>query len=209
MYYIKHLWSKITHNNPVRLFLDGLGWTGIRITPFYLTLEERPPTPPSISEDSAAFSSVILGPEDMKIIAAIPLRTFTEEDLLERLNKGCMCVGIMCHKNLAAFSWANLQECTFDGCRFALKSNEAYMFDAFTLLQYRGRGLATVARYRVYAELGKLGRTRYYSISDAFNKPSLRFKEKLGARKLWLGLLVKLFNRWKFTLKLKHYSETT
>lgn len=207
MYYIRHLWSKITHNNPVRIFLDGLGWTGIRITPFYLTLEKRPSMPPPPPEDTDAYTTALLGLEDMPGIAAIPLRTVSYKDLLDRLDAGCICVGILHRNKLAAFSWANLQECTFEGSRFALKANEAYLFDAFTMLDYRGRGLASRARYKVYTELEKLGRTRYYSITDCFNKPSLRFKQKLGAEKVWLGLLVKLFNRRTFTVRLKRFEE--
>jgi hypothetical protein len=207
MHYVKHLWSKITHNNPLRLLLDGLAWTGIRITPFYLTLEERLAQSPAMLDDSEVYTSVLLSAEDMKTIAAIPLRTFTESDLLNRMNTGCLCVGIFHQEKLAAFSWANLKESTFDGCRFVLRPNEAYLFDAFTLIEFRGKGLASQARFRVYTELEKHGRTRFYSVTDYFNKPSRRFKEKLGARQLWLGLFVKLFSRWTFTFKLKRLSE--
>jgi len=207
MYYLKHLWSKITHNNPLRIFLDGLARLGVQITPFYLTLEERPQDPPEVKKEFDQYTFGLLGPEDMKTIAALPLRPFTEEDLRARLRAGCICVGVKHEKKLAAFAWANLKESTFEGCRFALKNDEAYLFDAFTYLEYRGRGLAPIARYHVYNELEKLGKTRFYSYTDCFNKSSLRFKEKLGAKRLRLGLLIKLFNNWTFAFRLTRFPE--
>lgn len=192
----------------MRLFLDGLSRLGVRITPFYLTLEKVMGTEASpYDTEYEEYQTGFLGPEDMKIISALPIRTFSTEHLRTKLEDGNVCFGVKHGGKLAAFSWANFQECTFHGCPFALKENEAYLFDAYTLMEYRGRGLAPFVRQQFYKELTNLGKTRLYSVTDCFNQPAIRFKQKLGARNLQIGLYVELFKRWKFPCTLKTYPE--
>jgi len=208
IYYIKHLFQKVRHNNFIRLFLDGLSRLGVRITPFYLTLENFSGTEVSQYDTGyEEYQTGFVGPEDMKIISALPIRTFSTENLLAKLEEGKVCFGVKHQGKLAAFTWGDFQECTFDGCPFSLKEDEAYLFDAYTLMEYRGRGLAPFARYQFYKELQKFGKTSLYSVTDCFNKSANRFKEKLGARNLEVGLYVKLFKRWKFRFMLKRYPE--
>jgi hypothetical protein len=68
---------------------------------------------------------------------------------------------------------------------------------------YRGRNLAPFLRYAVYEHLNRSGHTKLYSITEYFNTPAVKFKEKLGARQLKLGLCVRFFNRWKWGITLK------
>lgn len=192
----------------MRLFLDGLSRLGLRITPFYLTLEKVSGTEVSPYDTGyEGYQTGFLGPDDMKIISALPIRTFSTEHLLRKLADGKVCFGVKHDGKLAAFTWANFQECTFHGCPFSLKEDEAYLFDAYTLMEYRGRGLAPFVRYQFYKELTKLGKTRLYSVTDCFNKSANRFKQKLGARNLEMGVYAELFKRWKFPCTLKRYSE--
>ena len=92
-----------------------------------------------------------------------------------------------------------------DGYKFPLKDNEAYLFDAYTLMHFRGKGLAPYIRYQCYKELAKSDRHKLFSISNYFNTPSIKFKNKLNAKFLELRLSVELFRKWSFDLHLKKY----
>lgn len=53
--------------------------------------------------------------------------------------------------------------------------------------------------------LRDMGRDTFYSITESSNKPSMRFKEKLGARPVFLGAYVKLFRKWVLRRILRRY----
>ena len=42
-----------------------------------------------------------------------------------------------------------------------------------------------------------MGRDTYYSITECFNTPSIKFKEKLNAQYVLMGLYINLFNKYK------------
>ena len=96
---------------------------------------------------------------------------------------------------MVVFNWANPNESSGSLCRFSLEAHEAYLYDAFTVHAYRGNRLAPYVRYQTYRYLSNLGMTTLYSISDALNTPSIKFKKKLNARIVKLGVSVKLFGR--------------
>ena len=73
----------------------------------------------------------------------------------------------------------------------------------YTVPAHRGKRLAPYLRYQSYRRLAREGMTRLYSISDAFNTPSIRFKQRLGARFVKLGVSVTLFNRWRWNVSLR------
>ncbi len=82
MYYLKHLWQKMRHNNPIRLFFDGLQRLGIDNIPYYLVLEgifDRPL--PHLETGFEEYDMGYLEPEDMKAISAIPVRNISEKKL--------------------------------------------------------------------------------------------------------------------------------
>ncbi len=85
--------------------------------------------------------------------------------------------------------------------------NEAYLFDAFTLREYRGHNIAPFMRYSCYQELSKMGYNTFYSYSDYFNVPAIRFKAKLAARLLRLCLYIRLFNTFSGHWQLKKYAD--
>ena len=55
-------------------------------------------------------------------------------------------------------------------------------------------------------ELQRIGKTNFYSFSEAFNPAAVRFKEKLGAKVVWLGLHVEIFRRYNWHWKLREYA---
>lgn len=145
------------------------------------------------------YEVVELIAQDMKEMAAIPGRNFTVEDLLKRLHSGSKCYGLKHNGTLAAFTWCNFRMCDFVGAQFSLKHDEAYLYDAFTLLSFRGKKLAPYIRYQVYKEVGKLNKNALYSISDCNNKQSIRFKQKLNAKICGQWMYCDVFRKWKFS----------
>jgi GNAT superfamily N-acetyltransferase len=159
-----------------------------------------------LAGELAEYEIGFLGPGDMRALAAIPGRRPSSETLLSRLREGKLCIGARYRGEIVAFTWCNLTECEMVSHRlFSLKEHEAYLFDAYTLEQFRGRGIAPHLRYRCYEELAKLGRDQCYSITAVWNPSAAKFKKKLGARVLELGMLVTLFHRRRFHVPLRDW----
>ena len=197
--YLRHLWTRVRREPAAQLLLDGFGRLGIAIQPFYLFEESLPPGgPPPVDPALQAARIRLLGPEDMGAVAAVPWRGLDEAFFRQRLEHGNGCLGLFDGGELAAFTWFDPRECNYEGWRFPLRDDEAYLFDAFTLTPWRGKGLAPYLRYRVYEILAEQGRRRFYSVSIRSNRAAIRFKEKLGGRIVARGYRVGLFGRWSF-----------
>jgi GNAT superfamily N-acetyltransferase len=204
MAYLKYVRSRIRHSPFIRVILDVLAKIGIEIDPYYLVAEGLfDDTIPHLEAGSEEYEFGFLGPEDMKAISAIPYRIFSEEQLLLRLREGKMCFGAKHRGNIAGFTWCDLDECHYKGYKSPMKKDEAYLFDAYTLDSFRGKGIAPYIRYQLYKELEKAGRKTLYSISERFNFSSIRFKKKLNARLVGQGLCVVLFKKWLFSTRLR------
>ena len=184
------------------VFIDALSKLGIRIEPFDLFLEgldrgERPARPGWLEGGSVNF----LAREDMTELARMPGRDFSQDELEGRLRSGQLCLGVRHQEKIIAFTWCHLTECRIETHRlFELSADEASLFDAYTLADYRGRNLAPWMRYRCYEEMAKLGRQCCFSVTIIFNTPAVRFKEKLGARVIGKGVYVELLGRMRFHL---------
>jgi len=197
--YIEHLYQRFRREPLSQLLLDALGRLGVAIQPFYLFEEVMPadgPRPVAPGLGSAEIR--LLGPADMQDVAAAPWRGLDEGFFQDRLRRGNGCLGLYDGDRLAAFSWFDLQECNYEGWRFPLREGEAYLFDAFTLTAWRGKGVAPYLRHRVYQILAARGCTRFYSVSIRTNRAAIRFKEKLGGRIVGSGWRVTVFGRWRF-----------
>jgi hypothetical protein len=202
--YFTRLKQKMKYNSFWRLVHDGLVRIGIKITPYYLVEEGGGPDLPEFERDRyPGYSVGYLGRDEMKLIAGLEREFFTEERLKERCDKEMRCLAVKKEGKIHAFTWFNLKECDYAGHRFTLNEHEAYLQDAYVFMQYRGLRLAPFIRYQAYKELRKLGRIRFYSITEAFNEQSIKFKKKLNARFDYLGLYIRLFNKWHISFPLR------
>ena|GEM_PF-402135 len=208
MRFLRHIFQKVQqklrYGLMTKVILDRFAMMGIQILPFYL-VEERlsEEVAPAFEKGFEDLEIVPLGPEEMETVARARDHRFSREELLERLKRGNQCLGVMQQGSLAAFTWADLSECSSEWWRLPLKDNEAYLFDAYTLEEFRGKGIAPYMRYASYLALNQMGRDRFYSVSEVFNAPSLRFKERLKAKLLSLWVSVQLFRRYRWTWKLR------
>lgn len=150
--------------------------------------------------------------EETDLGALSMTRGRNREQILERFSNGSKGIGIFVNGDLAAYTWFRTDVVptpTWLSTLFRLKHDEAYLFDAYVLPAYRGRRLVTLARSRAYEELQRLGRSRLYSITLAFNASSHRFKQKLLAEKAELRLQLGL-RQWKvIDVRLRRYDKST
>jgi hypothetical protein len=197
--YLKRTWYKLRYNHILRLFFDGLTWLGLEITPYYIVLEGLfGKTIPALEHPPEGYVPGFFGPGDMKAVAALPGRTLPEEKLHKRLEKGHLCYGLKFDGQPAAFNWFDSEALVCGPHRILMKEHEASLYDAFTDMDHRGKGLAPYIRYQSYKEMAAKGKTRIYSVSTFFNTSSIKFKQKLGARLIESHLLIVFLKKWKF-----------
>ena len=189
-----------------RLLFDALARGGINIAPYYIYIEQdfgQPP--PGFSERFKDYEVAFLTSDDMKVIANMPGRDVSEAQLIERLENGNLCIGVKHNSNLVGFTWCHLTEITIKGNEKPLKDDEAYLFDAYTMVPYRGKGIAPFIRYQSYQKLADLGKTKLYSVTGVFNVSAINFKKKLNAIIFEKHRYIEVFRKWNCTLLVKKY----
>lgn len=147
----------------------------------------------------------LLQPCDIGSITDHPETPESEEACQRWLAGGCICLYLMHKGNIAAYTWADLSKCEYQGLYFPLKKDEAYLFSARTFQAYRGKNLAPYLRYELYRHLAAIGRIKAFSTSDFFNAASIKFKSKLNARPLRLYIQLTFFRKYRYTGLLKSY----
>jgi hypothetical protein len=204
--YLKRLNQKLKYNSILRVIHDGLVNTGINISPFYIVEEglHLNPALPQLKRINN-YSIEFLKKEDADIFSSIPERSYTKDVIIDRIENGSNCLIVKKDRKLVGYTWYNLFECNASIYKFKLKKDEAYLFDAYVLLEYRGEKIAPFMRYTCYKELKKLNRTTLYSISEFLNNQSISFKKKLNAKFLALMVYVNLFNKITFSRQIKNY----
>ena len=203
---VRKIRQKFKHGLMMQFVVSRIAMLGVDIKPFYLVEERfREDLATGFEEGFGEFEITWLGPAEMDAIAAIPNYPFSKEQLLLRLESGQLCLGVKQQGNLAAFTWADLSKHPGPWFRFSVKEDEAYLFDAYTLEAFRGKRLAPFIRYSLYRKLNQMGKETFYSISEAFNSPSIRFKMSLKARFLSLWVDVGLFGRCRRVWKVRDF----
>ena len=181
----------------------------VEIVPFYLIREVLVELPERDLEPRVGPLDVgFLDRGDVQRIAANPEVPESEDVLMERLETGCICLAARHEGTVAAYSWCNLEQCDYEGrLGFPLSDKEAYLFDARTFSDYRGKKLAGYLRYQLYLELDRMGRERFFSTSSCMNTAAMSFKERLKARRVRLYLYVRLFRKLRASVPLRRYAK--
>lgn len=179
---------------------------GINIFPYYLVREQ--PSEVSLSEfkgNLEEYDFQFLSLQDTEEIRKTEIKRVGEDQFREWLKKGWKCMGVKHSGKVVAYNWIDLEECHYSGHRFRLKDNEAYLFNMYTLSLYRGKNIAAHLRNETYKALKDMGKNTFYSISEVFNRPSIKFKKKLNAKFIKLCLFIELFKKFRWNLTLKKY----
>jgi hypothetical protein len=206
MPFIRRLNQKIRYNSILRILHDGLVKIGIHISLFYLVEEGlHLQTIPFEFSEFTGYNIEFLREDELNIIADIPERPYKKEVLLKRLERGSRCLLIKNNNKVIGYTWFNFKANDTPFYKFSLKENEAYLFDAYVLMGFRGKRIAPFMRYQCYKELYKLDKSVLYSISDYFNNQSIRFKKKLNAKFLCLMLYINLFNKFTLNKQIKKF----
>jgi len=207
IYKIKKIFKKFRYGLVLMVLKDYLGKIGIEFTPFYWMKETIPENIPPIKLDNPEdYEFLFFGSEEIKTISQLQERGFIDGEYILRIFKeGKKCYGVKYKGEIAAFTWFNVEGYSGPLYPVKMKSNEAYLFDMYVLKPFRGKNLAPILRYKIYEVLKEMGRDTCYSITETFNTPSMKFKEKLNAQFVLMGLYVKLSKRFRRRWILKRY----
>jgi len=178
----------------------------ISIIPFYFIKEGlQNGTLQEVETSLSPCETILLKTSDYREIAAKKDRDQSEEEMLEMIKSGLVCMGIKYYNQIVAYGWYEIGHLSSPFFSTPLKENEAYLSGARTLSSFRGKNLAAYLRYKMYEHLSEKGVTTCYSITLYSNVPSLRFKQKLGAQNLKLYVFVRLTKRFQHCFLLKTY----
>jgi hypothetical protein len=180
---------------------------GIQVTPYYLTSESPP------NEEGMKFKPKIqpvecsfVSPSEIDKLYSFPELKDLYIDLDIRHINGSQCFVLKNRDNILAYMWCNLHRFNSAILALSLKKNEAYVFGARALSDYRGMNLVPYLRSQLYQRLAQDGYTNFYGITECFNAPAIKVGQKLNARRLKLGLFVCIFYKIKWNINLKNYS---
>ncbi len=191
----------------------GLFWHGVRnnlakigldFMPYYWETGSNNIKPPKIRGDASGYKLSKFGEEDIKYIEKTIIG-IEHKDLLSDIKNGDVCLGIKHEKAIAVYTFIKMRPFEFRGRKFDLKPNESYLHSMYTFEDFRGKNLAPFLRYQSYEYLRDMNIEKYYSISEYFNKATLRFKKKLKVEPIMLCLSVILFKKWTFNFTLKTF----
>jgi hypothetical protein len=204
-YKVKWFWNIMRHG----LFLHGvrnqLAKIGIDIMPYYWVQEATEPiTPPNIRGDASGFKVSYFGEEEIKEVKSTIIG-IEGKDLLDDLKNGQLCIGIKHNENIAAYMFIKRENFTFRKKTFELKENESYMHSMYTFESYRGKNLAPFLRYNCYELAKEKGINVNYSVTEYFNKSTIKFKKKLNSKPVKLLVSIVLFKKYTKNITLKNY----
>lgn len=202
----KRFWNVIRNG----LFFHGLrnrlARIGIDIMPYYWVKEEvHKCEEPQIKGAVADYKLRKLNLEELVLICK-DIDNFILDDLYEDFENCDICIGLENNKEIAAYMFIGLNDFTFKHRKLQILENEAYLFNMWTFHSFRGRNLAPYLRYKSYELLNEMGRDTKYSITEYFNKSSIKFKNKLNSKHLQLFLYVELFGKVKKHFLIKSYT---
>jgi predicted GNAT family acetyltransferase len=186
--------------------IERLRRVGVNLNPYVLFREGARPHQTEWPELAAQFPSCVLAASDIDAVAnCVPWGT--PERIRARLDKGHLCIVLKNGERVAGYAWADFDEVNDSACDYAIGPDEAYIYDTFIAPEFRGRSLALYMRAETYRRLREAGRHTFYSISDYFNAPAIRFKEKLDAEAIRVYLQIKLGGRLVGQWLLRDYEE--
>ncbi len=199
----------ITNGLLIQKFLQFLKLAGFVFEPYYLVQEGLFGVVEFESEQKYNnFVFTELGLQDMLKLDRFDGRSTRKEALQKRINQGHKCFVLKTDGIIAAFTWCNPNEIHhYKLCSQMLKEREVYLYDAQTHYNFRGRNLAPYLRYKSYKALNAMGFDILYSCSDYFNRPAIRFKQKLNARFLSICINLNLVGLYKKCWVIKQLAE--
>lgn len=203
MRFVDKLRYKLRYNPAPRLLINALKRLGIVILPYYLLRRSLAATRRAAQRTDARLEE--LDDAAMEHIAALPMANNDAATYRRWRARGQQCFGLYLDDELVGFCWMDGRECSFPGERFALAADEAYAFDIYTVPSRRGQNLAPLLNACFSEHLLATGTREVVSVIDCFNRPSLAFADKIGARRERMNLYLRLFGLWERSYVLRRY----
>jgi len=202
----KRYWNVVSNGLLLFGIRNRLAKIGFDFKPYYWVQEEVTPCKePSIKGDASSFKIKYLDLEELTLISKNLPKQLAEE-VIESFNKGQLCIGLEHNNEIAAYTFVELNDFIFNKKTYTLKSNEAYLLNMWTFHNYRGKNLAPFLRYQAYQLLKEKGIDTKYSITEYFNKSSIKFKAKLNSEHKKLMLSIILFKKFYWNFLIKNYN---
>jgi hypothetical protein len=198
--------NKFSYGLVLQSIGNKLSGIGFEFTPYYWVQEGINISKiPEIKGIPQNFSVDLLSADDIKTIEN-NTTGYGEGEFQSRLEKGDKCIGIKLENEIAAFMWMNFTECYSKPLGYKLLGpDEVYIYGMHTMDSFRGRNVAAFLRYKSYEVLRNMGRDKIYSVTERFNTPAVKYKEKLNARNLRLVLYIRLFGKLQWRIPLRSY----
>jgi GNAT superfamily N-acetyltransferase len=112
-----------------------------------------------------------------------------------RFASGDLCFGALIDGKYVHLKWVGFNR-WYDsdtGRYIQLGSDSAYVYDGYTLPEFRGLGLTSVVLDKTFQYLSKIGIKKVYSLIGHNNHASLRVKTKENARKIGKVTFFRIF----------------
>lgn len=204
---LKKVRDKFRYGLVFLVLRDYLKKLRIEITPFYWMKETIPDKMQvQLEDDLKDYEFLFFGPEEIAAVRNLPELDRINKDYITNLVKeGKRCYGAKYKGEITAFSWFDLDKSCTRFYPVQMKNNEVYLFYMYVVEAFRGKNIAPVLRYKLYSILKDMGRDTGYSVTESFNTPSLKFKEKLKAQYVFLGLYVNFFKKYERRWILRKY----
>lgn len=207
LYKLKLLRSRAKNGLLLLTFQNILMRLGFDIDPFVVTQEKLDYCKkPNLKENANLYSFRTLSAKEIENhYLLIGMDSCALEVLL---TSNHTAFGLFYQNQLAAYMMARFENYEFKSKGFWLEEDEAYMCGAYTYHDFRGKGLAPYLRFKCYEVLSEQGISKFVSITQYFNRPSLKYKAKLNAKYKNIYLYLEFFHKFNWLFKLKNYTIT-
>jgi hypothetical protein len=201
----KRYWNVVSNGLLLFGIRNRLAKIGFDFRPYYWVQEEVIPcNEPKIKGGASAYKVRYLKLDELETIA-VNLPEQLAAEVVDSFKKGQLCIGLEHNNEIAAYTFVEINDFVFNKKSYKLKSNEAYLLNMWTFHEHRGKNLAPYLRYQAYQLLKEQGRDVKYSITEYFNKSSIKFKAKLNSEHQKLVLSIILFKKFYWNFLLKEY----
>lgn len=113
----------------------------------------------------------------------------------ERFKAGHICFGAKLNGEYVHLKWIAFNESYVDEIhrKIRISSDSAYLFNSYTIPNYRGLGISSKVMEKTIQHLSKMGIKKVYALVSHNNFPMLRVKQKERARKIGTITYTKIF----------------
>lgn len=129
----------------------------------------------------------------------------------ERLNSGHLCFIAERNGDVVHYSWVAFKEIYLKELnrKLRMESDVAYIYDGYTVPEFRGMGISSLVAAKIFEYLLKNGFNKAYYLISSNNHPSLRVAEKIGSRNIGEITSIRLFKLRKLIFKSKTFEDYT